>query len=63
MIKSNDSKSLITLWVGPPTHEIKSGKEQGTALVTHHLVGLNQDESVLIQGEIELALLSYILQK
>jgi hypothetical protein len=63
MIKSNDSKSLIPLWVGSPSHKAASGKEQGSALVTHYCVGLNQDKSVLFQGEIELALLSYILQK
>ncbi|MFT4809509.1 MAG: hypothetical protein ACI9LX_002858 [Paraglaciecola sp.] len=57
------SDQQLHILVGPPVNKVTSGKEQGSALVTHHCVGLNQDKDTLFQGEIELAPLSYILHQ
>jgi hypothetical protein len=57
------SDQQLHILVGPPINNPVSGKQQNSALVTHHCAGLNQDKGILFQGEIELAPLSYILQK
>lgn len=57
------SDQQMHILVGPPINKLASVKDQETALVTHHCVGLNQDKDTLFQGEIELAPLSYLLQQ
>ena len=57
------SDQQLHILVGPPNNNSVSCSEQNSALVTHHCFGLNQDNDLLFQGEIELAPLSYILQK
>jgi hypothetical protein len=49
--------------MGTPINKVTSGKEQDSVLFKHYCIGLNQDKSVLFQGKIELAPLSYILHK
>jgi len=57
------SDQQLHILVGPPINNSLSCNEQNSALVTHLCFGLNQDKCLLFQGEIELAPLSYILQK
>ena len=57
------SDQKIHILVGPPTAEPNEEVDPQSALVSHHCLGLDKNQDMLFQGEIQLAPLSSILAK
>ena len=62
-VKNLRSDQQLHILVGPAVSQSSSTNDKDSALITHHCLGLNRDKNLLFQGEIELAPLSFILQK